>query len=45
MLSIIGSLMESEFDKYCIYFLDSLVALSILCMMVIAITQVNMGII
>jgi hypothetical protein len=45
MLSIIGGLVESEFDKYCIYFLDSLVAVSILCMMVVAIVQVNMGII
>ncbi len=45
MLNIISGLIDCEYGKYCIYLLDSLVALAILCMTVIAIVQVNMGII
>jgi hypothetical protein len=45
MLTIIGSFVPSKVEKYCVYAVESVVALSILCMAVVAVFQVHAGVI
>ncbi|MES2674516.1 MAG: hypothetical protein V4660_09755 [Pseudomonadota bacterium] len=45
MLTIIGSFMPSKVEKYCVYAVESVVAFSILCMAVVAVFQVQAGVI
>ncbi|MES2824207.1 MAG: hypothetical protein V4732_11445 [Pseudomonadota bacterium] len=45
MLTIISSFVPSKVEKYCVYAVETVVALSILCMAAVAVFQVQAGVI